>query len=162
MRRKQISWELSAQRTASCSLGFFLPHMSQSWCWRIQQIKMSESTEGKKISKRSLLFLAKGPESDNITKQKSLENNHSTHAKYHRKKKKKSVVKYPSMPAKAEWVGSIDRLLPRKDCMEVPSPPLLQALCQKRPRKKLEFSFLMPWLAYQWRLGEEPERTPQQ
>lgn len=99
----------------------------------------------KKISKRSLLFLVKGPESNNLTKQKSLDNKHSTQAKYHRKKKK-SMFKYPSTPAKAEWVESLDRLLPVKDCMEVPSPPLLQALCQKRPRRKLECSFLMPWL----------------
>lgn len=63
---------------------------------------MSESTEGKKISKRSLLFLAKGPESDNITKQKSLENNHSTHAKYHRKK---ICGQIPIHALKAEWVG---------------------------------------------------------
>ena len=72
------------------------------------------------------------------------------------------MVKYPSTPSKAEWVGSLDRLLPMKDCMEVPSPSLLQALCQKRPRRKLGFSFLMPWLWYQWRPGEEPECAPQQ
>ena len=58
----------------------------------------------KKISKRSLLFLVKGPESNNLTKQKSLDNNHSTQAKYHRKKKKNLWSNtHPCQQRQNEW-----------------------------------------------------------
>ena len=58
----------------------------------------------KKISKRSLLFLVKGPESNNLTKQKSLDNKHSTQAKYHRKKKK-IYVQIPIHTSKGRMSG---------------------------------------------------------